>query len=78
LPIAKGVIEGHGGRIWVESEKCDEATCPGSQFHVLLPVKSGIPDADSVSRQLRRTRPITDFARRLIARAEKVEDDTAP
>ena len=78
LPIAKGVIEGHGGRIWVESEKYDEAACPGSQFHVLLPIQRGIPDADGVSRQLRRTRPITNFARRLIARADKADDDPVP
>ncbi len=39
LPIAKGVIEAHGGRIWVESPGEDETHLPGSQFHVLLPVQ---------------------------------------
>ncbi|HFQ94227.1 MAG TPA: GAF domain-containing sensor histidine kinase, partial [Anaerolineae bacterium] len=39
LPIAKGVIEGHNGRIWVESEGEDEQRMPGSAFHIILPVK---------------------------------------
>ncbi len=39
LPIAKGVIEAHGGRIWVESEGEDESRLPGSRFHIILPVK---------------------------------------
>ncbi|NKQ34855.1 MAG: GAF domain-containing sensor histidine kinase, partial [Chloroflexi bacterium] len=39
LPIAKGVIEGHHGRIWVESEGEDEQRMPGSSFHIILPVK---------------------------------------
>lgn len=38
LPIAKGVIEAHNGRIWVESECEDEELLPGSQFHIILPV----------------------------------------
>lgn len=38
LPIAKGVIEGHGGRIWVESEGEDEARLPGTSFHIIIPV----------------------------------------
>lgn len=38
LPIAKGVIEGHGGRIWVESSGEDEERLPGSEFHIVLPV----------------------------------------
>ncbi|MCA9995577.1 MAG: HAMP domain-containing histidine kinase, partial [Anaerolineales bacterium] len=38
LPIAKGIIEAHGGRIWVESPGCDEVRCPGSTFHIELPV----------------------------------------
>lgn len=37
LAIARGIIEAHGGRIWVESAGHDEATCPGSTFYVLLP-----------------------------------------
>ncbi len=42
LAIAKGIVEAHGGRIWVESEGYDEERCPGSEFHVLLPVKSKV------------------------------------
>ncbi len=40
LPIAKGIIEAHGGRVWVESEGRDEQRCPGSQFHIVLPAVS--------------------------------------
>ncbi|MBK8430619.1 MAG: hypothetical protein IPL28_04735 [Chloroflexi bacterium] len=38
LPIAKGVIEGHGGRIWVESEGEDMQRFPGSTFSIILPL----------------------------------------
>ncbi len=38
LAIAKGIIEAHRGKIWVESPGHNEATCPGSQFHVVLPI----------------------------------------
>jgi signal transduction histidine kinase len=44
LPITKGVIEAHGGAIWVESEGYDEARCPGSTFHILLPIRKAPPD----------------------------------
>lgn len=44
LPIAKGIIEAHGGRIWVESDGYDEIKCPGSTFHILLPVLIRPPD----------------------------------
>ncbi len=40
LSIAKGIIEAHGGTIWVESEGYDEAKCPGSTFHILLPLRN--------------------------------------
>jgi signal transduction histidine kinase len=44
LHIAKGIIEAHGGAIWVESAGSDEDTCPGSTFHILLPIKTEPPD----------------------------------
>ncbi len=40
LALSRGIIEVHGGRIWVESEGYDEDKCPGSQFHVVLPLRS--------------------------------------
>ena len=39
LTVARGVIEAHGGRIWVESTGYDEDQLPGSTFHILLPVR---------------------------------------
>jgi signal transduction histidine kinase len=39
LTIARGVIQGHGGQVWVESDGFDPKTFPGSQFHVILPVQ---------------------------------------
>jgi signal transduction histidine kinase len=38
LTIAKGVIEGHGGKIWAESSGHSMENYPGSTFYVLLPV----------------------------------------
>jgi signal transduction histidine kinase len=40
LAITKGIIEAHEGSIWVESEGYDEVKCPGSIFHVLLPLRT--------------------------------------
>ena len=65
LPIAKGVIEGHGGRIWVESDGYDEEACPGSRFHVLLPLRRIPPDPQQLTEQLRKTRPVTGLSKRL-------------
>jgi signal transduction histidine kinase len=38
LPIARGIVEAHGGRIWVESKGRNLQTHPGSTFYILLPV----------------------------------------
>jgi len=38
LTIARGVIRGHGGRIWVESVGYDPQKLPGSTFYVALPL----------------------------------------
>jgi signal transduction histidine kinase len=38
LTIARGVIEGHGGKIWVESSSYDPEKLPGSTFYIILPV----------------------------------------
>jgi signal transduction histidine kinase len=39
LAISRGIVEAHGGFLWAESEGCDEERCPGSRFHVLLPIE---------------------------------------
>ncbi len=44
LPIARGIIEAHGGRVWVESSGYDEEALPGSTFFVRLPVNGPAHD----------------------------------
>ncbi|MCB9451784.1 MAG: HAMP domain-containing histidine kinase [Anaerolineaceae bacterium] len=44
LPIAKGIIEAHGGTIWAESPGYDEERCPGSTFHIMIPMREAPPD----------------------------------
>ncbi len=44
LPIARGILEAHGGTIWVESQGHDEKTNPGSTFHILIPARTEAPD----------------------------------
>ncbi len=45
LSITRGIIEAHGGTIWVESEGYSEITYPGSTFHVLIPARTQPVDA---------------------------------
>ena len=44
LPIARGILEAHGGSIWVQSEGHDEIRNPGSTFHILIPSRAESPD----------------------------------
>ena len=44
LPIARGILEAHGGSIWVQSEGHDEIRNPGSTFHILIPARTESPD----------------------------------
>ncbi|MBN1980554.1 MAG: response regulator [Chitinivibrionales bacterium] len=42
LSIVKGIIERHGGAIWAESVGTQHGKFPGSQFHIVLPVRPHI------------------------------------
>ncbi len=57
LPIARGIIEAHGGTIWVESPGHDEETCPGATFHVLLPLRKEAQDP-KLSKLVAKTGPL--------------------
>jgi len=51
LSIVKGVIERHGGNVWVESEGTGEdGNFPGSVFHIMLPLRSEISWDDDESK----------------------------
>jgi len=48
LHIVKGIVEVHGGSIWVDSPGHDETRCPGSTFHVMLPIRKESIDSKMV------------------------------
>ncbi len=48
LTLVKGVIEAHGGRVWVESPGHDEKNFPGSRFCLIIPLHP-ITDEDDDS-----------------------------
>ena len=52
LSIVKGVVDRHGGRIWVESDGVKENEFPGSEFHIILPRKSEISWDDDETKAL--------------------------
>jgi signal transduction histidine kinase len=35
------IVKAHGGRVWAESPGYDEDNCPGTEIHVVLPVRPG-------------------------------------
>ncbi len=39
LAITRGIVLAHQGRAWAESTEYNEETCPGSDFHVVLPLQ---------------------------------------
>ena len=49
LAIAQGIIEAHGGTIWAYSEGYDEEKCPGSTFHILIPMRTA-PEGDRMAK----------------------------
>ncbi len=53
LAIARGVIEAHGGSIWCESPGYDEEACPGSTFHLMIPIMPPGPEAAFAAEAMR-------------------------
>jgi signal transduction histidine kinase len=44
LAICRGIVEAHGGKIWVHSKGCDEEKMPGSTFFIELPSQTNLPN----------------------------------
>ena len=40
LALSRGIVDAHGGKIWVVSPGYDDEKCPGSEFHIILPIRS--------------------------------------
>ncbi len=52
LSIVRGIVERHGGRIWVESEGMNTSTFPGSVFYITLPLEAKIHWDDDDTRKM--------------------------
>jgi signal transduction histidine kinase len=53
LAIAKGIVEAHGGTIWCESPGYNERLCPGSTFHIMLPITPLASEAETFAEALK-------------------------
>jgi signal transduction histidine kinase len=42
LSRVRGIVQAHGGRIWAESPGYNEANCPGTEMHLVLPLKGRV------------------------------------
>lgn len=62
LPITRGIIEGHGGQIWVESVGYDEENLNGSTFHIVLPLIPPSIDAQQRLAQMQAAKEQTIIA----------------
>ena len=56
LHLARGILEAHGGAIWVSSAGFDDRKHPGSTFHLMIPFNKMPPD-DLTARLLGFHRP---------------------
>ncbi len=56
LAIVKGVVQAHGGHVWVESEGYDEQRFPGATFYVRLPLAS---EHEALASPLSRPKPVS-------------------
>jgi signal transduction histidine kinase len=49
LPIARGIIQAHNGKLWAASPGYDEVEYPGSQFYIVLPLRQKAPSPNQGS-----------------------------
>ena len=47
LAIARGIVNAHHGRIWIESREYNETTCPGTTVFIRLPLTNGTSNASA-------------------------------
>jgi signal transduction histidine kinase len=58
LSLVKGIVDAHSGRVWVESIGHDEESCPGSSFHVLLPLHPPEYNPEMAETMVRQRSPV--------------------
>lgn len=62
LTISKRIIEGHNGKIWVDSPGYSEELLPGSSFHLVLPTRPRAVSDQKMIRQIQNTNAETIIA----------------